>query len=133
MERRGLRAAEIMRNIPVIAHKHTNLPAVTREAPRQLRTSRKNLSIFQTLGRRAVPCTLAGGAVLCCSAFTSVHAYSRDWEKKGGRRLSQHLGQRSSSATPRLRCAHSAASSVRQQPANSHHRAAPSIAITDWL
>ncbi|MEQ2178734.1 hypothetical protein GOODEAATRI_017215 [Goodea atripinnis] len=35
----------------------TNLPAVTRETPRQpLRTSRKNLSmISQTLGRRVVP------------------------------------------------------------------------------
>lgn len=41
-----------------------NLPAVTRETQRLPRTSRKNLSIFGTLGRHALPLTPAGGAVL---------------------------------------------------------------------
>lgn len=36
---------------------------MTRETQRQPRTSRKNLSIFGTLGRHAVPLTPAGGAV----------------------------------------------------------------------
>lgn len=100
--RDGLRAAALqIMETSLLLHINRNLPAVTREAPRQLRTSRKNLSIFQTLGRRAVPCTLAGGAVLCCSAFTSVHAYSLDWKRDGDcpSEALQHLGQRSLSSS----------------------------------
>ncbi|KAK5857130.1 hypothetical protein PBY51_010396 [Eleginops maclovinus] len=99
-----------------------NLPAVTRETQRQLRTSgNKKLSIFLTL-----PFTLAGGAAVltaellcrrcCCSAFTSVHAYRLDWEGKGN-------GWSAVFSTS----AHSTASSVpratRNQPAShSDHR-----------
>lgn len=61
---------------------------MTRETPRQLRTSRKILSMFLTPRGRAVPCTLARGAVLtaalCCLAFTSVRACHLDWKGDKG-------------------------------------------------
>lgn len=61
---------------------NANLPAVTPQTQKQPSTSSENLSIFQTLGRRAVPFTPAGAvnwcAVVCSSAFASVRAYRRD-------------------------------------------------------
>lgn len=50
----------------------SNLPAVTRETPRQPRTSRKNLSMSPKLGRRAVPFTQAGGGREGCIQFMRV-------------------------------------------------------------
>lgn len=55
---------------------NANLPAVTPQTQKQPRTRSENLSIFRTLGRRAVPFTPAGGvnwcAVVCSSASASV-------------------------------------------------------------
>ena len=56
-----------------------NLPAATRETPRQLRTSSRNLSIFLTLGRRAVPFTLAGGGALCWACAAAAARHSRQF------------------------------------------------------
>ncbi len=94
-------------------HININLPAVTRETQRQLRTSRKNLSIFLTLGRRAIPFTLAGGAaltggLLCRVVLLGIHVsscVSSRLEKKGGNddglsAAFQHPGQRSQRHAP---------------------------------
>lgn len=102
-------------------HINKNLPAVTRETQRQPRTSRKNLSIFGTLGRHAVPFTLAGGAVLTGGlvrrvVLLGIHVsscVSSRLQRRNNDGLSaafRHLGQRS--RRPPSPCARSTASTV---------------------